>query len=100
MKQRSLAKQNLVEVSHNLATLTSLISAHFKKDEINYPWEIKSWDENKIVKFGNAFDRSFWITHHLMNFTRVYPKGTRFDSSNYSPLYSWSIGAQIVAINY
>lgn len=31
---------------------------------------------------------------------RVYPKGTRFDSSNYSPIPSWSSGCQLVSLNY
>ena len=31
---------------------------------------------------------------------RVYPKGTRFDSSNYHPQASWNCGAQMVALNF
>lgn len=34
------------------------------------------------------------------NLIRVYPKGTRFDSSNYNPIKSWSYGCQIVALNW
>ncbi|RVW56585.1 Phosphoinositide phospholipase C 4 [Vitis vinifera] len=33
------------------------------------------------------------------NFLRIYPKGTRFNSSNYKPLIGWSHGAQMVAFN-
>lgn len=33
------------------------------------------------------------------NLLRVYPKGIRFDSSNYNPLIAWSHGAQMVAFN-
>ncbi|XP_062085468.1 phosphoinositide phospholipase C 2-like [Humulus lupulus] len=33
------------------------------------------------------------------NFLRVYPKGTRFDSSNYNPMLAWMHGAQMVAFN-
>ncbi|XP_059660869.1 phosphoinositide phospholipase C 4-like [Cornus florida] len=33
------------------------------------------------------------------NFLRVYPKGTRFNSSNYKPLIGWMHGAQLVAFN-
>lgn len=33
------------------------------------------------------------------NFLRIYPKGTRFDSSNYKPLIGWMHGAQMVAFN-
>ncbi|KAK6122041.1 hypothetical protein DH2020_044212 [Rehmannia glutinosa] len=33
------------------------------------------------------------------NLLRVYPKGTRVDSSNYNPLIGWMHGAQMVAFN-
>ncbi|KAI4383889.1 hypothetical protein MLD38_009680 [Melastoma candidum] len=33
------------------------------------------------------------------NFLRIYPKGTRFNSSNYKPLVGWLHGAQMVAFN-
>lgn len=33
------------------------------------------------------------------NILRVYPKGIRFDSSNYNPLIAWAHGAQMVAFN-
>ncbi|CAH9138622.1 unnamed protein product [Cuscuta epithymum] len=33
------------------------------------------------------------------NILRVYPKGTRFTSSNYKPLIGWMHGAQMVAFN-
>lgn len=33
------------------------------------------------------------------NILRVYPKGTRFNSSNYNPMVGWTHGAQMVAFN-
>ncbi|XP_042392353.1 phosphoinositide phospholipase C 2-like isoform X1 [Zingiber officinale] len=33
------------------------------------------------------------------NILRIYPRGTRFDSSNYNPLLGWIHGAQMVAFN-
>ncbi|KAI4305278.1 hypothetical protein L6164_028652 [Bauhinia variegata] len=33
------------------------------------------------------------------NLLRVYPKGTRLDSSNYNPMIAWMHGAQMVAFN-
>nr|GMC63872.1 phosphoinositide phospholipase C 2-like [Ipomoea batatas] len=33
------------------------------------------------------------------NLLRIYPKGIRFDSSNYNPLIGWTHGAQMVAFN-
>ena len=32
--------------------------------------------------------------------SRIYPKGTRVDSSNYSPVPAWAAGNQLVALNY
>ena len=32
--------------------------------------------------------------------SRIYPKGTRVDSSNYSPVTPWATGSQLVALNY
>ena len=60
---------------------------------MSFPWEIKSLDEHKIVKNCESLGRDFWLNHHRYNFTRVYPKGSRFDSSNYDPFYGWGIGA-------
>ena len=31
---------------------------------------------------------------------RTYPKGTRFDSSNYDPTLLWGCGVQMVALNF
>lgn len=35
-----------------------------------------------------------------MQFSRVYPKGQRIDSSNYNPVPMWNSGCQMVALNY
>lgn len=32
--------------------------------------------------------------------SRIYPKGTRVDSSNYNPQPFWNVGCQMVALNY
>ncbi|CDP14020.1 unnamed protein product [Coffea canephora] len=39
------------------------------------------------------------ISFTQRNLLRVYPKGIRFDSSNYNPLIGWMHGAQMVALN-
>ncbi len=31
---------------------------------------------------------------------RTYPKGSRFDSSNYDPVMMWNCGIQLVALNF
>ena len=32
--------------------------------------------------------------------SRIYPKGTRMDSSNYLPQMFWNVGCQMVALNF
>ena len=71
-----------------------MIGAKYVVGKPFMPWEIKSLDENAILKKGKtAEDRLFWLNHHQKLLTRVYPKGTRFDSSNYNPFPGWAIGA-------
>jgi hypothetical protein len=41
-----------------------------------------------------------WINHNQHNFSRIYPKGTRVDSSNYNPCPGFAVGAHMVALNY
>jgi phosphatidylinositol phospholipase C delta len=70
-----------------------MISAKFVKGEHYMPWEIQSLDEKAIVSATQKMGRQFWLNHHQRNLTRVYPKGSRFDSSNYNPLPGWAVGA-------
>ena len=41
-----------------------------------------------------------WTNHNRVHLTRIYPKGTRVDSSNYDPVPAWGAGNQMVALNY
>lgn len=41
---------------------------------------------------------SLRLVQSLTLFHRIYPKGTRFDSSNYDPVPFWNVGAQFVAL--
>jgi len=40
------------------------------------------------------------VKYHKRYFSRIYPKGTRFDSSNYDPMTGFVVGSQIIALNY
>ena len=37
---------------------------------------------------------------HNTRLSRIYPKGSRVDSSNYEPQFCWNVGFQMVALNY
>ncbi|GFY83776.1 phospholipase C 2 [Actinidia rufa] len=84
-----------------------LIAIHAEKTK----GAIKEWlrvDPNKVRRISLSEQRleKTVITNgtDIVRFTqrnilRVYPKSTRFDSSNYNPLIGWTHGAQMVAFN-
>ncbi|XP_068436391.1 1-phosphatidylinositol 4,5-bisphosphate phosphodiesterase beta-2 [Clinocottus analis] len=41
-----------------------------------------------------------FVEYNKRQMSRIYPKGTRMDSSNYSPQPFWNVGCQLVALNY
>uniref|UniRef100_A0A8D2LLT9 Phosphoinositide phospholipase C n=1 Tax=Varanus komodoensis TaxID=61221 RepID=A0A8D2LLT9_VARKO len=41
-----------------------------------------------------------FVLHTVHFITRIYPKGTRTDSSNYDPQEFWNVGCQMVALNF
>ncbi|KAD0358288.1 hypothetical protein E3N88_44399 [Mikania micrantha] len=65
-------------------------------------------DPNKVKRLSlseqQLLEASKDHGQHIVRFTqgnilRVYPKGSRLDSSNYNPYDGWKLGAQMVAFN-
>lgn len=54
---------------------------------------------DSFVFFYSTFPICLSSRFTQRNMLRVYPKGIRFDSSNYNPLVGWTHGAQMVAFN-
>uniref|UniRef100_A0A8C4YW24 Phosphoinositide phospholipase C n=1 Tax=Gadus morhua TaxID=8049 RepID=A0A8C4YW24_GADMO len=53
----------------------------------------------------NSFEVSFVLLFFVLKYnksqlSRIYPKGTRVDSSNFMPQLFWNAGCQLVALNY
>lgn len=61
--------------------------------------EISSLSEKKINLLIGS-NKSDLIKHNQTCLTRIYPIGTRVNSSNYSPIECWSAGCQLVALNF
>ncbi|KAK1271579.1 Phosphoinositide phospholipase C 2 [Acorus gramineus] len=57
-----------------------------------------SLSEQELVKASESHSMEL-VRFIKKNMVRVYPRGTRFSSSNYSPLIGWMHGAQMVALN-
>ncbi|TDL27827.1 PLC-like phosphodiesterase [Rickenella mellea] len=71
----------------------------FNKKEHYAPEHVFSLSErtaNKVLK------QSMWdlVKHNRTHVVRIYPSGTRLNSSNYEPHRYWCAGAQLVAINW
>ncbi|KAK0236203.1 1-phosphatidylinositol-4,5-bisphosphate phosphodiesterase 1, partial [Armillaria nabsnona] len=49
---------------------------------------------------ANRTDPRALVRHTQGHIVRIYPKGTRVNSTNYEPVKYWAVGAQLVAINW
>ncbi|KAK2891652.1 1-phosphatidylinositol 4,5-bisphosphate phosphodiesterase beta-2 isoform X2 [Channa argus] len=65
----------------------------------NKSYVISSFVETKgeAMMAKNAVE---FVEYNKRQMSRIYPKGTRMDSSNYSPQPFWNVGCQMVALNY
>ena len=68
------------------------------------PCHCASFEESKLAKWKARELRAGGVQRmqkwHQEFFSRVYPDGTRVTSSNFDPLEAWSVGLQMVALNY
>uniref|UniRef100_UPI00398E57B4 1-phosphatidylinositol 4,5-bisphosphate phosphodiesterase beta-2-like n=1 Tax=Pristiophorus japonicus TaxID=55135 RepID=UPI00398E57B4 len=60
---------------------------------------ISSFTETKALDLLMKMPIEF-IQYNKRQMSRIYPKGTRVDSSNYMPLAFWNAGCQMVALNF
>lgn len=62
--------------------------------------EMSSFPETKAEKWLMPSQAKLFLKYHRKQFSRVYPKGSRLDSSNYDPIRLWNCGVQMVSLNY
>ncbi|NXC41294.1 PLCB2 phosphodiesterase, partial [Penelope pileata] len=65
----------------------------------NRSYVISSFTELKAYDLLSKFPMQF-VEYNKRQMSRVYPKGTRMDSSNYMPQMFWNVGCQMVALNF
>ncbi|KAF9458895.1 1-phosphatidylinositol-4,5-bisphosphate phosphodiesterase 1 [Collybia nuda] len=92
-----------VRMSFKLASLlvyTVGVKCHGIDSSIEYaPEHIFSLSENTANKLVKA-SMTDLVKHNQNHMVRIYPKGTRVNSTNYAPHRYWAAGAQVVAINW
>ncbi|KPI85078.1 phospholipase c-like protein [Leptomonas seymouri] len=82
---------------YDCVTIGLFKSSNWGKDA--EPRYIENYPESKVSEFAATAPDKF-IEQNTRMLTRIYPRGTRIGSSNYNPSLAWSMGAQIVALNY
>lgn len=60
---------------------------------------MSSFDEKQATTLLKERPLEF-VNYNKHQLSRVYPSGTRFDSSNFMPQIFWNAGCQLVALNY
>uniref|UniRef100_A0A673CNZ3 Phosphoinositide phospholipase C n=1 Tax=Sphaeramia orbicularis TaxID=375764 RepID=A0A673CNZ3_9TELE len=70
---------------------------HAKDNQAFY--EMSSFKESKAFSLAQN-SATAYIHHNMDKLSRIYPAGSRTDSSNYNPVPMWNVGCQIVALNF
>ncbi|XP_075860357.1 1-phosphatidylinositol 4,5-bisphosphate phosphodiesterase beta-2 isoform X1 [Microcebus murinus] len=77
---------------------TKFISFEFSAQK-NRSYVISSFTELKAYDLLSKSAVQF-VDYNKRQMSRIYPKGTRMDSSNYMPQMFWNAGCQMVALNF
>ncbi|ESK97767.1 1-phosphatidylinositol- -bisphosphate phosphodiesterase [Moniliophthora roreri MCA 2997] len=72
----------------------------FSQTQHYAPEHIFSLSENSANRYLKRGSMKDIIKHTQTHMVRVYPKGTRVNSTNFEPHRFWAAGAQVVAINW
>uniref|UniRef100_A0A8C8ISV5 Phosphoinositide phospholipase C n=1 Tax=Oncorhynchus tshawytscha TaxID=74940 RepID=A0A8C8ISV5_ONCTS len=97
-------KKSKIKLAKQLSDLVIYCkSVHFSgfehaKDKQAF-YEMSSFKESKAVNLAETAGNAF-IHHNMTKLSRIYPAGSRTDSSNYNPVSLWNAGCQIVALNF
>ncbi|XP_060774347.1 1-phosphatidylinositol 4,5-bisphosphate phosphodiesterase beta-3 isoform X2 [Neoarius graeffei] len=93
-----------VNATEEMSTLVNYIEpVKFKSFEVagkrNKYFEMSSFVETKAMDTLKNSPIEF-VEYNKKQLSRIYPKGTRVDSSNYMPQLFWNVGCQMVALNF
>jgi len=100
-QKRPKGKMNLAQELSALVTYIQSVPFHgfsvVRRSGKSY--EMSSYSEKKALKLIDEEPGEF-VRHTNIQLCRIYPAGTRTDSSNYSPVDMWNVGCQLVSLNF
>uniref|UniRef100_A0A667ZL37 Phosphoinositide phospholipase C n=1 Tax=Myripristis murdjan TaxID=586833 RepID=A0A667ZL37_9TELE len=102
--QKAKAKKSKIKLAQELSDLVIYCKSvhyngfeHAKDNQAFY--EMSSFKESKAANLAET-SATAYIHHNMDKLSRIYPAGSRTDSSNYNPVPMWNAGCQIVALNF
>ncbi|XP_053268037.1 1-phosphatidylinositol 4,5-bisphosphate phosphodiesterase delta-1a isoform X1 [Pleuronectes platessa] len=102
--QKAKSKKSKIKLAKELSDIVIYCkSVHFngfehaKENQAFY--EMSSLKESKAFNLADTSATAF-MHHNMDKLSRIYPAGSRTDSSNYNPVPMWNVGCQIVALNF
>ncbi|XP_037538005.1 1-phosphatidylinositol 4,5-bisphosphate phosphodiesterase delta-1 isoform X2 [Nematolebias whitei] len=103
-EQKEKKNQKKLKLAKELSNMVIYCrSVHFhsfedaRKNQSFY--EMSSFKEGKAKSLAEETANAY-IRHNVEKLSRVYPSGSRTDSSNYNPVDLWNAGCQIVTLNF
>uniref|UniRef100_A0A665UW92 Phosphoinositide phospholipase C n=1 Tax=Echeneis naucrates TaxID=173247 RepID=A0A665UW92_ECHNA len=104
--QKAKPKKSKIKLAKELSDLVIYCKSvhysgfeHAKDNQAFY--EMSSFKESKAFNLAETLGNTTAYIHHNMDkLSRIYPAGSRTDSSNYNPMPMWNVGCQIVALNF
>mmetsp|Transcript_16326 Transcript_16326/g.25362 ORF Transcript_16326/g.25362 Transcript_16326/m.25362 type:complete len:396 (-) Transcript_16326:61-1248(-) len=98
-RRRKLQK---LQIARELSEITAVTSGNFsswaKSNDFGV-CKMHSVAELTALKWRKKYAQE-WDYFNERHLSRIYPKGSRFDSSNYSPVPFWCVGCQAVSLNF
>ncbi|XP_071832251.1 1-phosphatidylinositol 4,5-bisphosphate phosphodiesterase beta-1-like isoform X42 [Apostichopus japonicus] len=102
-KEQGTAGQEAEAGAEMSALVNYLQPVHFHSfdnaDKANKSYEITSFVETSAMNKVKEKPTEF-VRYNKRQLSRIYPRGTRVDSSNYMPQIFWNVGCQLVALNF
>ena len=70
-----------------------------ESEEKNKHFQMSSFSETSGIRLVLECSKDF-VKYTQRQNARIYPRGTRVDSSNYQPQVFWNVGCQMVSLNF
>ncbi|EGD77973.1 phospholipase C gamma 1 [Salpingoeca rosetta] len=97
-------KERSGEIAKELSDLVNYCTPyHFSNFDVaranNNCYHISSFSEKKALRLVTGKPEEF-VDYNKMQLSRIYPQGTRINSTNFNPQAFWNVGCQLVALNW